>query len=64
VSWLKQVAFLSPVISEEGIFVDPSRTRGVLSWNAPASVTDIQSFLGIARYYRRFIAGFSKITNP
>jgi hypothetical protein len=28
------------------------------------SVGDIQSFLGLARYYRRFIEGFSKISKP
>jgi hypothetical protein len=33
-----------------------------LSWNAPTSVGDIQSFLGLAGYYQRFIEGFSKIS--
>jgi hypothetical protein len=28
------------------------------------SVSDIQSFLGLAEYYRRFIEGFSKISKP
>jgi hypothetical protein len=28
------------------------------------SVGDIWSFLGLARYYRRFIKGFSKISKP
>jgi hypothetical protein len=46
------------------IYVDPSKVQDVLSWNAPTSVVDIQSFLGLARYYRRFIEGFSKITKP
>jgi hypothetical protein len=35
-----------------------------LSWNAPMSVSDIQCFLGLAGYYRRFIEGFSKISKP
>jgi hypothetical protein len=35
-----------------------------LSWNAPTSVGDIQSFLGLAGYYQRFIEGFLKITKP
>jgi hypothetical protein len=30
----------------------------------PTSVGDIQSFLGLAGYYRRFIKGFSKIMKP
>jgi hypothetical protein len=34
----------------------------VLSWNVPTSVGDIESFLGLAGYYQRFIKGFSKIS--
>jgi hypothetical protein len=44
--------------------VDPSKVQDVLSWNAPTSVDDIQSFLGLAGYYLRFIEGFSKISKP
>jgi hypothetical protein len=36
----------------------------VFSWKAPTSVGDIQSFLGLARYYQRFIEGFLKIIKP
>jgi hypothetical protein len=62
--WLKQVAFLGHIISKGGIFVDPSKIQDVLSWNAPTSVGDIQSFLGLAGYYQRFIERFLKITKP
>jgi hypothetical protein len=62
--WLKQVAFLGYIISKGGIYVDPSKIQNVLSWNAPTSVGDIWSFLGLGGYYQRFIKGFSKITKP
>jgi hypothetical protein len=62
--WLKQVAFLGHVVSKGGISMDPSKVQDVLSWKAPMSVRDIQSFLGLAGYYRRFIEGFSKISKP
>jgi hypothetical protein len=62
--WIQQVAFLGHVISKGGISMDPSKFQDVLSWNAPTSVVDIWSFLGLARYYRRFIEGFSKISKP
>jgi hypothetical protein len=42
--------------------MDPSKDQDVLSWKANTSVSDIQSFLGLARYYRRFIEGFLKIS--
>jgi hypothetical protein len=61
---MKQVAFLGHIISRGGISVDPSKVQYVFSWNAPTSVGDIRSFLGLARYYRWFIEGFLKISKP
>jgi hypothetical protein len=61
---MKQVACLGHVISKGGISVDPSKVQDVLSWNAPTSVSNIRSFLGLAGYNRRFIEGFSKISKP
>jgi hypothetical protein len=49
--WLRQVAFLGHVISKGGISVDPSKVQDVLSWKASTSVSDIQSFHGLAGYY-------------
>jgi hypothetical protein len=62
--WMKQVAFLGHIILKGGISMDPSNVQDVLSWNAPTSVGDIWSFLGLARYYQRFIEEFSKISKP
>jgi hypothetical protein len=62
--WLKEVSFLGHIISEGGIFVDPSKVKDVLSWNTPQNVSDIWSFLGLAGYYRWFTEGFSKIAKP
>jgi hypothetical protein len=45
VSLMKQVSFLSHVISEERIMMDSSKIQGMLTWNTYASVADIQSFL-------------------
>jgi hypothetical protein len=61
---VKQVSFLSHVISEEGISVDLSKIQNMLSWNAPTSDVDIHSYLGLVGYYRKFIEGFLKITKP
>jgi hypothetical protein len=60
--WMQQIAFLGHIITKGGISVDPSTVQDVLSWNAPMSVGNIQSFLGLAGYYQRFIEGFSKIS--
>ena len=62
--WLKEVGFLGHVLSREGIAVHPTKVVTVTNWEAPTSVGEIRSFLGLAGYYRRFIENFSKVANP
>jgi hypothetical protein len=59
--WLKEVSFLSHVVSNGGILVDPSKVTNVLNWKSPTNVGEIRNFLGLPGYYRRFIKGFSKL---
>ena len=62
--WLKEVSFLGHIVSVEGIRVDPAKIEVVVNWKPPQSVTEVRSFLGLARYYRIFVKGFSVITSP
>jgi hypothetical protein len=50
--WLTEVTFLGHVISAGGVSVDPSKVKDVLNWMPPTNVSEIQSFLGLAGYYR------------
>ena len=52
------------VLFDEGISIDSSKVQEVMDWKAPTSVHAVRSFLGLARYYRRFILDFSKVAKP
>ncbi|KAL8134961.1 hypothetical protein AgCh_009829 [Apium graveolens] len=62
--WLKEVQFLDHVVNKEGIKVDPAKIEAVMNWERPKTPTKVRSFLGLARYYRRFVQNFSKIAVP
>jgi hypothetical protein len=62
--WLDEVPFLRHIISKGRILVDPTKVNAIVGWKIPSSITEVQSFLGLAGYYRRFIEGFSKIAEP
>jgi hypothetical protein len=61
--WIGEVPFLGHIISN-GDPVDPAKVKEIMVWSVPTTVTKIQSFLGLAGYYQRFIEGFSKIAKP
>jgi len=55
---------LGHTVSKDGIVVDPTKVQEVMDWQPPTFVHEIQSFLGLAGYYRRFILDFSWIAKP
>ena len=60
----KEVRFLGHVISENGIATDPEKTAVIATWPVPESKKNIQQFLGLANYYRRFIKDFGTTAKP
>lgn len=58
---VKKVKYLGLILTTEGIEMDPKKVSTILDWQIPRSVKDVQSFLGFANFYRRFIKGFSYI---
>jgi hypothetical protein len=59
-----QVNFLGHVISAGGVAVQQHKVDAVSMWPRPQCVSDVRRFLGLTGYYRRFVAGHSRIAGP
>jgi len=61
---VREVGFLGVIIGPDGIKMEEEKVKRVLEWPTPKGVKDVQKFLGLANYYRRFIEGFASIARP
>jgi len=60
----QEVEFLGYVIGRKGIRTSTDNVQAILGWETPKSLTELQSFLGFANFYRRFINEYSKVAWP
>ena len=59
-----RVEFLGYIITSEGLEMSKEKVKAVLEWPKPRTLKELQSFLGFAGYYRKFIKGYGEITTP
>ena len=59
-----EVKFLGHVVSAKGVKPDPAKVQVIEEWKTPGSVSEVQSFLGLGQYFKRYIKGYSGIVWP
>ena len=58
---VREVEFLGVVISPKGVEMQKEKIEGVLSWLVSRNIKEVQKFLDLINYYRRFIKNFARI---
>ncbi|GBM38094.1 Retrovirus-related Pol polyprotein from transposon 17.6 [Araneus ventricosus] len=60
----RKIEFLGYVIKEGAIRPSPSKTTAVQNFPQSKNVKQMQSFVGLTGYFRKFVPGYSKIAKP
>ena len=62
--WRSEVKYLGHIVGSDGIRMDPKKVDAIRNWPVPKDMTELRSFVGLANYFRRFIAHFSSLAAP
>jgi len=60
----QELIFLGHKISPHGIFPDDRKIKAVMDWPRPKSIKEVQKFLGLVMYYKKFIPKYMEIASP
>ncbi len=58
------ISFLGFILTDKSDEIEEDRISTILNWLEPESVCEVQSFLGFANFYRRFVKEFLRIAHP
>lgn len=61
---VSKVDYLGHVIFDQRVSIDPTKIKTIREWTTPTSTQGIHGFLGLARYYLKFIHHIGSIDAP
>jgi hypothetical protein len=60
----QQVKYWGLIVGVNGTRMDPEKVIAVEQWEAPGKLKEVQTFLGFANFYQRFIRNCSRVVQP
>ncbi|GFT78454.1 retrovirus-related Pol polyprotein from transposon 17.6 [Trichonephila clavipes] len=60
----KKIEFLGHIVESGTIKSSPTKTLAVRKFPEPTTIKQVQSFLGLTGYFRKYIKDYSKIAKP
>jgi hypothetical protein len=62
-SGVKEVEYLGHIVSHEGVKVDLNKIKAMMEWTILKTLRNLKGFLGLTRYYRKFVRNYGSITS-
>ena len=59
-----QIEYFAFIVDRHGIHPSPAKVKAILEVQEPQNKTELQSFLGLVNYYRKFIPNMSTLASP
>jgi hypothetical protein len=51
-------------MGHEGVRLDPKKIQAMQDWSRPTTLNHLRGFLGLTKYYRKFVHHYGKIAQP
>jgi len=59
-----ELPYLGHIVSKDGIKIDPKKVQAVADWPQPTNLNEIQQFLGLVNFFRKYIQGYTNLCMP
>ena len=61
---IEEILILGVVVGKRQVLMEQEKIKVVKKWKTPTKIKEVESFLGFANFYRRFIQNFSHTVKP
>ena len=61
---LNRLNYLGHILHDSTIQMEPAKTAAIDNWPTPTSRKELQTFLGLANYYAKFVRHFATLAAP